>query len=390
VIEADNGPRPRAEVDSQKVDPSRADPQAEVAAAIAHFQLALREVTPRVWVVPAIIAVNVAVFGAMVASGVSFMSPGADAVIRWGANFGPKTLGGQPWRLLANCFLHFGVIHLLMNMWALWDTGHLVERLFGQARTAALYLAAGICGSLASVVMHPHVTSAGASGAVFGVYGALGAFLLRQRGVIPPHVVSRLGRVAAAFIGYNLIYGFANPNIDNAAHIGGLLGGAAAGAWLARPLVPGRSRGAAGAAAVLVFSALLGVGVAAAMPRPPNLDATLGAFSAAEGRIIGVYNELIERSHRHQLTDADLSNRIERDVLPPWREARKQLTAPTRWMEPQRALIRRLDRYAAAREQTWIWLAEAGRTQDPAAMEKLKEAEAEVTKAMEELKQQRP
>jgi rhomboid protease GluP len=361
-----------------------------VAAAISEFQLALREVTPRVWVVPAIIAANVAVFALMVGSGVSFMSPAADSVIRWGANFGPKTLAGQPWRLLTNCFLHFGVIHLLMNMWAFWDTGQLVERLFGHARTAALYLAAGICGSLASVAIHPQVTSAGASGAVFGVYGALGAFLLLQRGVIPPHVLSRLGRVAAAFIGYNLIYGFANANIDNAAHIGGLLGGAAAGAWLARPLVPGRSRGAGRAVVALVLSVLLGVGVTAALPRPPDLTATLDAFSAAERRIIGVYNDLIEKSHQHQLEDVELASRIERDVLPAWREARKRLNAPTRWMEPQHALIQRLDRYAAAREQSWVWLAEAGRTQDPAALAKLKAAEAEMTKAIEELKQQRP
>jgi rhomboid protease GluP len=378
--------RPRADaVDAGGAPPPAASPAEEAATALAQFHLALREVTSRVGVTRAIVAANVLVFAAMVASGVPFLTPAADRVIRWGANYGPRTLGGQPWRLVANCFLHFGVIHLLMNMWALWDAGHLVERLFGPARFLALYLAAGICGSVAAVALHPQVTSAGASGAVFGVYGALGAFLLRQRGVIPPVVVSRLGRVAAGFIGYNIVFGLANPSIDNAAHIGGLLGGAAAGAWLAWPLALGRGRGLGRAAVVAALSLALVLAPGRVLPRPPDFEATLGAFSASESRLIGVYNDLIARSRQGGLPDLDLAARIEGELLPAWRAARAALTAPAPWRQPQRELVARLDRYAGAREQSWVALAEAVRTRDPAALAKLKAAQDDTTKALDAL-----
>ncbi len=213
--------------------------QPSAGAVVAEFMLSLRTVTPDLWVVPAIVAMNVAVFVLMFATGVDAFAPDAARVLAWGANYGPKTLGGEPWRLLASMFLHFGAIHLLMNMVALVDAGRLVERIFGHARFAAVYLTAGLCGSIASLVVHPQVVSAGASGAVFGVYGALGAFLLRERGAIPRPVLSRLSRTAFGFIGYNVLYGFTQPNIDAAAHIGGALAGAVVGVYLARPLVPG-------------------------------------------------------------------------------------------------------------------------------------------------------
>lgn len=220
----------------------QADPPGEPDAntVLAEFRAFLRTVTPRLWLVPAIVAANVALFGIMVASGVDAFAPGADRVLAWGANYGPATLRGAPWRLLASTFLHFGVVHLAMNMVALWDAGRFVERIFGHARFATIYLAAGLCGSAASLLAHPQSVSAGASGAVFGVYGALGGFLLRQRSAIPPKVLSRLGGVAAAFIGYNTLYAFTRANVDVAAHVGGALAGAIAGAYLARPLAPAR------------------------------------------------------------------------------------------------------------------------------------------------------
>lgn len=258
---ADETPTPRA--------PQPTAAQA-ARAALEEFKLLLRAVTPRLWCVPAIVAANAALFGLMVASGVDAFAPGAERVLAWGANHGPRTLAGEPWRLLASTFLHFGVVHLLMNMAALWDVGRFVERIFGHARFAALYLAAGLCGSVASVVVHPGVVSAGASGAVFGVYGALGGFLLRQRSAIPPPVLSRLGRVALGFLGYNIVFGFTHPNIDVAAHVGGAVAGAVAGAYLARPLAPGRKDPARGVAAVVAAcAALVGATVLIASPLGP-------------------------------------------------------------------------------------------------------------------------
>jgi membrane associated rhomboid family serine protease len=236
-------------------------------AAAAEFTARLQTVTPRAWVVPALVAANAVAFAVMVARGASPISPSAGDLIGWGANFGPATLGGQPWRLLASTFLHFGALHLAMNMLALWNVGRLVERLFGNARFAALYLAAGIFGSTASVLQHPDVVSAGASGAVFGVYAALGGFLLQQRRSIPGPVLAGLRNVAVSFVGYNLVFGLTNRNIDMAAHVGGLVGGFAAGALLARPLAPGRSQGVRGAGLIAAASLAL-IGIVGWLPSP--------------------------------------------------------------------------------------------------------------------------
>jgi membrane associated rhomboid family serine protease len=227
-------------------DPVRQAP-APVAAppeqVIADFHAFLRTVTPRVWLVPSLVAANVAVFAIMVLRGVSPLTPRAEELVAWGANFGPLTLSGEPGRLVANAFLHFGAMHLAMNMLALWDAGRLAERIFGQARFAVIYLGAAVCGSAVSLAVHPQVVSAGASGAVFGVYGAIAGFLVRERGAIPGPALSKLKRVAWSFLGYNLVFGLAIPNIDLAAHLGGAFAGALAGAFLSRPLAPGRTGG---------------------------------------------------------------------------------------------------------------------------------------------------
>src|SRR4029077_368791 len=113
--------------------------------------------------------------------------------------------------------------------------------------------------SLASVGVHPQLVSAGASGAVFGVYGAWAAFPARQRGAIPTAVLSKLQGVALSFIGYNIVFGFMTPQIDNAAHIGGLLGGAVGGALRPRPRRPPRRREFGPPAAVMAATSLLAV-----------------------------------------------------------------------------------------------------------------------------------
>lgn len=223
---------------------------------VAEFRGLLRTVTPRVWLVPALVAVDVAVFGLMVVRGVSPFAPRARDLVAWGANFGPATLSGEPWRLLANAFLHFGALHLAMNMVALWDAGRLTERIFGQARLATIYLGAAVCGSATSLLVHPQVVSAGASGAVFGVYGAIAGFLLRERRAIPAPVLSRLKRVALPFIAYNLLFGLVMPGVDAAAHVGGVVAGTLAGAFLSRPLVANRKGGGGRVLAVATAACL--------------------------------------------------------------------------------------------------------------------------------------
>lgn len=190
---------------------------------------------PRSVVTPALFGLNVAVFLATVAGGASFFSPSAEQLLRWGAEYGPLVFAGQWWRLLAAMFLHFGILHLALNMWCLWQLGFLAEFLFGRVTFLVLYILSGLGGGVLSLLMHPTVVSAGASGAIFGVAGGVAAFLwLHRLDFHAPKLTGTLPSVAV-FIGYNLLYGFSDPQIDNAGHLGGLIVGAVLGALVPRP-----------------------------------------------------------------------------------------------------------------------------------------------------------
>jgi rhomboid protease GluP len=180
--------------------------------------------------------VNVAMLGLMVSSGASLFSPNAADLVPWGANHGPLTLRGDWWRLITACFIHGGLIHLGFNMYVLWDLGRVTEHIYGSLGFLLVYMVAGIGGSFASVMLHPLVTSVGASGAVFGVAGAFLAFLLRNRSRIHPQISAHLRRSLVTFVAFNLVLGFAIPGIDQAAHIGGLVTGFLAG-FLASPRI---------------------------------------------------------------------------------------------------------------------------------------------------------
>jgi rhomboid protease GluP len=191
--------------------------------------------TPVIWV---LLALNVLIFVLMQLSPASRGSPGAQSMqlVLWGSNAGPLTLHGQWWRLMTSMFLHGGLLHIGFNMLALWQAGRLVERMFGSARFLALYMIAGVCGSLASVLWNPHVNSVGASGAIFGIIGGLLAFIGRSDSGVPATVGRDLRGSLSGFLLFNIVAGFVYPHTDNAAHLGGLAGGYLAGHLLARSL----------------------------------------------------------------------------------------------------------------------------------------------------------
>jgi membrane associated rhomboid family serine protease/Flp pilus assembly protein TadD len=181
-----------------------------------------------------IFGINVAVFIGMLLAGVSPMSPTSANLIDWGANFAPYTLTGQPWRLLTSCFVHIGIIHIAFNMWCLWSLGALAERLYGRVTFACVYLLCGISGSIGSVLWHTIPTvSAGASGAIFGIAGAVIASLklgeFASAGMGPGTMQSLL-----VFVGYNVVFGAISGRTDNACHAGGLLAGLVLGALIAK------------------------------------------------------------------------------------------------------------------------------------------------------------
>ena len=147
---------------------------------------------------------------------------------RFGALFGPLVAEGQYWRLLTAVFLHIGFIHLAFNSLGLFVFGTAFERACGPIRMVAVYVGAGLAGSALSYVASPAVRSAGASGAIFGVLGALAIYLVVNRqefGKMGQREITTILFLAAM----NLLNGLTTPGVDNWAHVGGLIGGAALG-----------------------------------------------------------------------------------------------------------------------------------------------------------------
>jgi rhomboid protease GluP len=202
------------------------------------FQENMQKLAPKTRVTPLLIAANVVVFLALVAAGAGFVQSSGVVELRFGSDYGPLTWGGQPWRLITAAFIHFGVIHLAFNMYALFNGGSITERLYGSARFAVIYLLAALSGNVASGWWDATRNSAGASGAVFGVFGALLVFVWRRPADIPREILLRVRSGALLMCVYSLAMGVALPHIDNAAHVGGLLGGALAGLLLVRPFEP--------------------------------------------------------------------------------------------------------------------------------------------------------
>jgi membrane associated rhomboid family serine protease len=182
-----------------------------------------------------IFGINVAVFVAMALSGISLMQPTTTQLIRWGANWGPLSLGAQPWRMFTSNYVHIGIIHILFNMWCFWNLGQLAERIFDRWTYLLVYTATGIGGSLASLWWHPLTVGAGASGAIFGLAGGLIAVLYLGKLGIANAALKPTLKSLLTFAGYNLFFGL-SAGIDNAAHLGGLVTGLVLGAVLAKSI----------------------------------------------------------------------------------------------------------------------------------------------------------
>jgi rhomboid protease GluP len=181
-----------------------------------------------------LLAAIVAVYLAEVAAG---GSENTEVLVRLGANARPLVLEGQVWRLVACMFLHIGILHLALNGWALFQLGSIFELLIGSRSMFVVYFVTGIAASLASVVFTRGL-SAGASGAIFGLLGALITFLLRRRSGLLPRGKSLLSQLLT-WAAINVVLGFNMAGIDNAGHLGGCACGLLLGLFLApRPLPP--------------------------------------------------------------------------------------------------------------------------------------------------------
>ncbi|MBP7565639.1 MAG: rhomboid family intramembrane serine protease [Burkholderiaceae bacterium] len=212
-----------------------AEPESVMQARQAAEQEAkLVAMTPITWGLYAVMALNVAVWLANVAAGLSAFRPAPADLYRWGANSTWAVMQqGEYWRLVTATVLHGGLMHLGLNMLGLWEAGRQVSRLYGNAQFLLIYWGSALAGSALSLHFSAQRSvSVGASGAVFGVLGAwLAAHWLHRRSMPGRFSGQSLGSLVV-FVGYALVQGLVNPGIDNAAHMGGLLAGAGMAALL--------------------------------------------------------------------------------------------------------------------------------------------------------------
>jgi membrane associated rhomboid family serine protease len=215
---------------------------------------------------------EIALQGGVTTGGGLFGIGGVEADVLWSAGAdGPRAVfsEGEWWRLFSAVFLHANVIHIFFNCWVLWQLGRIAEPLFGTHRFLLAYLACGLCSSLASDVWQrldgDRMISIGASGAVFGILGLLLGHVRRRKDAAARH----FGRILLQNAVLLLVVGFLWPQVNQAAHIGGLVTGFAIGTFLGsahfdhlrsgiRRLWPRLARGglAAAAAAALVIAGL--------------------------------------------------------------------------------------------------------------------------------------
>jgi len=223
----------------------------------------------------------------------------------YGANNGAATTDGEWWRLLTSMFVHYGALHLFCNMWALFQAGHFLEKLLGRSLFAVTYLGSGLAGGLVSIAWHgDQVWSAGASGAVFGVYGAILGYLLREKQSLPAGIYQPMLKSSLTFAAYNMIYGL-RAGVDNSAHIGGVAAGLVLGWLLALP-VDGEVRRQKTGQRLVLGIAVVAAAVAAGVMFTPRYDYSLRDELTWEQTFKGFGEQETPLLERHQKAMAEI------------------------------------------------------------------------------------
>ncbi|PKO43294.1 MAG: rhomboid family intramembrane serine protease [Betaproteobacteria bacterium HGW-Betaproteobacteria-4] len=350
-----------------------------------HDQLRLR--VPQLRLTPLLMAANILVFGAMLVSGAGLWHSQNGVQLAWGANFGPATQDGEWWRLGSAMFLHFGLLHLALNMWALWDGGQWVERMYGHFRFAAIYFVAGLTGNLLSLVFHQgHAVSGGASGAIFGLYGALLSYLWLERSRIQRGEFRWLFWAAVGFSVVSIVFGLMVPGIDNAAHIGGLIGGLLMGILIKPEAGAAVMQRRAKLTAGLVFVALVGV-MAANVPQlayrwsdEKQVQQEIGEFLQEDAAISRAWESILRQGERKGASFEELADVIESVVADRYEHSFEELAALPRDANlPSALAAERVTRYAEQRRDASRAMVEGLRAKD----------RVQIRKALEQARQSR-
>ncbi len=339
----------------------------------------MRSKPRQVPVTTGLLVINVVVFGVMLAFGAGLWHSANGVQLAWGANFGPATQDGQWWRLFTALFIHFGLIHLGLNMFALWDIGRLVERLLGPTRFVLLYLGSGVIGNLVSLVVQGNqAVSGGASGAIFSLYGALLVFLWRERKQVDGTEFRWLFGGSVLFTAIMLGMGFVVTGIDNAAHGGGLLAGMLLGHVLLPPWAEGSaprraSRALAGVVVLVVLVALV-----LHIPQPKYLfseelraRAAIEQFVDTDRAIRQQYASLLDSDRRSGASFNEVAGSIESTVAAAYERSFEQLMAANAASNvPSAQTLQQLQAYASEQAKAARGVAQGYRSKEPAQIQK--------------------
>ncbi|QID18919.1 rhomboid family intramembrane serine protease [Nitrogeniibacter mangrovi] len=342
--------------------PRHSTPEAFLDALYAHV--------PRAWVTTALVAINFLVFAATAVQADALWHIPGSLLADWGGNYAVQTREGQLWRLFTGLFLHGGLLHVALNMLALYQAGQLAERLFGPRRFTLIYVAAGLVASVASVWWRPNGLSIGASGAIFGVFGALLSHVLVTRTSLPPDTFRRLRKALVIFIGYSLIAGLVLPGIDNAAHVGGLISGVLLGAGLAVPVGDARVPRVRFAGALAVVALAAGTLWFVTPPVRPALTQSF-AFNAVAAQVAEREEQLVQRYHfladalrQGQIDDAAAVDILDRELIPAWRQLEDEVATGgqgdwragplLRYLAARREALEALEMAIQTHQRRWI------------------------------------
>ena len=285
------------------------------------FLAGLHARVPRAAITLALVVLNLGIYVVIAFQAGSAWTLGTPLLLAWGGNEGAHTLAGEPWRLLSAMFLHGGALHVGLNMLALYQVGQLVERMFGHVRYLLIYLGAGVLGGVASLWWRQDVVSIGASGAIFGLFGALLVYLLAHRRAIDAELFRSLRKTTLGLIGYSLLIGFVIPGVDNAAHVGGLVGGLLLGASFASPRLRPRAAGLGGIAICIALGVLMWhetpVPHGASVPDAFRLDA-VRAFIEAQPELVSTEQAVVDGLRDGSMSKVVALEEIERGLLPQW------------------------------------------------------------------------
>jgi rhomboid protease GluP len=328
------------------------------------FESPLDSFTPYVFVCWIILSINVLVFVAMLIGGFDPDHVSSQQLLNWGADFGPATISrNEWWRLFTSMFVHLGLIHVGFNMFVLLQIGPFMERLLGNIAFLIVYLISGVAGALVSLAWNPYVTSAGASGAIFGLYGALIGFLVLRKDSVPIAVLQRLLMSAGVFLLYNAVFGVLDKGTDPADHAGGLIGGLICGLAISNPLTSGYARRRmVRAAYVGLAGAAIMLAVGTQLPRPSDFQTDISRFSATEAIVLAKYRNILAQAKPSIYSDPAIAGQIETQIIRPWRAERNSLAGLTGLPTAQKRIDTLLVAYMDERLQAWTNLVQGMRT----------------------------